>query len=89
MEYSINMTYRPENSLNIGQEEYALLCNQEYVAGTLVQLLVVMIEQSGWTLEVSEHPMFRYIEMARENQEKLNAYRSNENEKIRKALSSS
>ena len=82
------MIYKPENSLDIGAEEYGILCSQHHLAGSLADLLEGMIEDSGWTRPVTEHPMWGYIIRCRDNERKLIAYRDNEKERMRKHFSS-
>jgi hypothetical protein len=82
------MIYKPENSLDIGAEEYGTLCAQDYIAVALARLLEGTIEDSGWTRPMTEHPMWPYITKARENQQKLSDLRHMESERRRQHFSS-
>ena len=82
------MIYKPENSLNIGTEEYGILCSQEYLAGMLARHLEKMIQDSGWARPISEHPMWLYIAKVHENSDHLRYYRRSEAKKIRQHMTS-
>lgn len=82
------MTYKPENSLNIGAEEYGILCAQDHLAGSLANLLEGMIEDSGWTRPITEHPMWHFIAATRERKQRLSDVRHNEAERMQEYLAS-